>query len=120
LVTPSPSGERITFADGLAQQRPRRAGDDQLPAPEQLRRALCAERIRAPSPIGACAVADFAPQIFTSDAKGAGPQTSPTTWLPSAISGGKPALELNLETIEIHEVRSVDVTTDPHKVFQHR
>jgi hypothetical protein len=66
------------------------------------------------------AVADFAPQIFTSDAKGAGPQTSPTTWLPSAISGGKPALELNLETIEIHEVRSVDVTTDPHKVFQHR
>jgi RES domain len=66
------------------------------------------------------AVAGFAPQIFTSDAKGAGPQTSPTTWLPSAISGGKPALELNLATIEIHEVRSVDVTTDPHKVFQHR
>jgi RES domain len=54
----------------------------------------------------------FAPQIYPA---------APQPQYPSArnSTSKSPALELNLGTIEIHEIRAVEVTTHSHHVFQH-
>jgi hypothetical protein len=63
-------------------------------------------------------VPEFAPQIFGGGTEAAATGAGPTNWPPVTV--GKPTLELNADTIEIHAIRAVEFATERQSVFHHR